>query len=147
LRFVLRVFILLIVSFSAGLGAAESNLPASRYVADIELQTDADLGDLLKRAEQLLVDGELSQQDSALVLVLHGPVLHSLLRPNYASSKTLVNQAASLSALGVLEVKACRTWMGANGVNESQLQPFVKVVSYGADEVTRLVEQEGYIAF
>ena len=147
MRFIPSAIVLLACLASAPLWATEDSLPLPRYVADIELHTDADLSGLLGRAEQLLVDGELSQQDGALVLVLHGPVLRSLLRPNYANSRELVNQAASLSALGVLEVKACRTWMGANGVNESQLQPFVSVVSYGADEVTRLVEQQGYIAF
>ncbi len=147
MRFISSAIVLLICLVSTPLWATEDSLPMPRYVADIELQTDADLSGLLSRAEQLLIDGELSQQDGALVLVLHGPVLRSLLRPNYANSKELVNQAASLSALGVLEVKACRTWMGANGVNEAQLQPFVSVVSYGADEVTRLVEQQGYIAF
>lgn len=147
MRFATRYLFLLACCLPIALWAADDNLPVPRYVADIELQTDADLSGLLGRAEQMLIDGELSQQDGALVLVLHGPVLRSLLRPNYASSKTLVNQAASLSALGLLEVRACRTWMGANGVDETQLQPFVEVVSYGADEVTRLVEKQGYIAF
>ncbi|WP_165787138.1 hypothetical protein [Pseudohalioglobus lutimaris] len=147
MRSALSCLVLLGCILPLALWAADDKPPAPRYVADIELQTDADLSALLSRAEQLLIDGELSQQDGALVLVLHGPVLRSLLRPNYARNKTLVNQAASLSALGLLEVKACRTWMGANGVNEEQLQPFVKVVSYGAGEVTRLVEQQGYIAF
>lgn len=130
----------------ADLSTAASS-PAPRYVADIELHSAADLSGLLLRAEQMLVSGEVTQQQQAVVLVLHGPVLHSLLRPNYPQSKALVNQAASLSALGVLDVRACRSWMAANNIDEAQLQPFVGVVSSGAGEVTRLIKTEGYIAF
>ncbi len=134
-------------------GAALAQLPTLaaaddlRYVADIEVETEEDLSELLTRAGKLFLDGRVKQEDGAVVLVLHGPVLNSLLRPNYAQSQAVVNQAASLVALGVLEIKACRSWLGNNGVEEEQLQPFVGVVSYGPAEVTRLVEDEGYIFF
>ena len=120
---------------------------SSRFVADIELETEADLSELLSRAGQLFLEGKVRQEDGAVVLVLHGPVLNSLMKPNYAQSQAVVNQAASLAALGVLEVKACRSWMGQNGMNEEDLQPFVEVVSYGPSEVSRLVREEGYLFF
>ncbi|MEP5566281.1 MAG: hypothetical protein ABJN62_00475 [Halioglobus sp.] len=118
-----------------------------RYVADIELETEDDLSELLTRAGEMFLEGTVKQEQGAVVLVLHGPVLNTLLRPNYAESQAVVNQAASLAALGVLEIKACRSWLGKNGVDASQLQPFVEVVSYGPGEVSRLVEDEGYIFF
>ncbi len=120
---------------------------SSRFVADIELETEADLSELLSRAGQLFLEGKVRQEDGAVVLVLHGPVLNSLMKPNYAQSQAVVNQAASLAALGVLEVKACRSWMGQNGMDEEDLQPFVEVVSYGPSEVSRLVREEGYLFF
>lgn len=138
---------LLAIFYSQSALSQPTSSPVPRYVADIELQSEADLSRLLMRAEQMLLSGEVTQQQEALVLVLHGPVLHALLRPNYPQSKALVNRAASLSALGVLDVRACRSWMGANNVDEEQLQPFVAVISSGADEVARLIETDDYIAF
>lgn len=49
----------------------------------------------------------LPRGEAKVTLVLHGPVLKSLLRENYLQNKNLVDQAASLSALGVIDVKAC----------------------------------------
>ena len=118
------------------------------YVADIELQTVEQFRQLLERAEQLLVAGATEQGNVAEVaFVLHGPVVRSLLRQNYLENKKTVDLAASLSALGVIEVKACRTWMGGHGVNEEDLQPFVTTVAFGPGEVRRLAQEKNYIAF
>jgi intracellular sulfur oxidation DsrE/DsrF family protein len=121
----------------------------NRYVAEIELQTASDLATLLDRAEALFLDGELRQaaDDAPVVLVLHGPVLRSLLKPNYVNSRALVDRAASLSALGVLDVRACRSWMTRHDVDEKTLQPFVRTVAYGPGEVRRLIREQGYISF
>jgi hypothetical protein len=118
------------------------------YVADIELQTVEEFRQLLERAEQLLLEGAVSQGDTAEVtFVLHGPVVRNLLRQNYLANKKTVDLAASLSAMGVIEVKACRTWMGGHGVNEEDLQPFVETVAYGPGEVLRLAQEKNYIYF
>lgn len=119
-----------------------------RFVVDIELQTLDQFNLLLRRAEQLLLSGKVQQQgEAAVVFVLHGPVLRSLVRQNYAANRETVDMAARLSALEVIDVKACRTWMGGNGVNEADLQPFVESVSYGPGEVKRLVQQDNYLYF
>ena len=137
---------LLAVLFSTVVFAQDTAAP--RYVADIELQTEADLDELLSRAEQLLVQGDVAQGETAAVtLVLHGPVLRALLKPNYLKSKKTVDLAASLSALGIVEFKACRSWLGENELDEAQLQPFVSTVSFGPAEVGRLVREQGYIYF
>lgn len=141
--FVLLGFFLAVQSL-----AQEGSDEAVRYVAEIELQTEADLGEMLGRADSLFAAGELTQEQGApLTIVLHGPVLRSLLRDNYLQSKAVVDQAASLSALGIVEFKACRSWMGKNGVDETGLQPFVETVFYGASEVQRLIREQGYLVF
>ena len=139
--------ILLALALCPPVLAQESLESQNRFVADIELQTEADLSELLSRAGELFLEGKVRQEDGAVVLVLHGPVLRTLLKPNYAQSPGVVNQAASLAALGVLDIKACRSWMSSNGVDESELQPFVQVVSSGPSEVRRLVRDEGYLFF
>lgn len=128
--------------------AQEVVVADERYVVDIELQTIEDLRQLLERAEQLLIAGQVPAVDEAAVIfVLHGPVLRSLIRDNYLDNKRTVDLAASLSALGVIDIKACRTWMGSNNVAESELQPFVETVSYGPGEVQRLVRERNYLNF
>ena len=128
--------------------AQEATPDEPQYVADIELQTVEEFRQLLERAEQLLLEGAVSQGDTVgVTFVLHGPVVRNLLRQNYLANKQTVDLAASLSAMGVIEVKACRTWMGGHGVNEEDLQPFVETVAYGPAEVQRLAKEKNYIYF
>ncbi len=119
-----------------------------RYVADIELQTLDQFHQLLTRADQLFLEGKTaSDSDAAVVFVLHGPVLRSLLRQNYLDNRETVDLAARLTAFGVIDLKACRTWMRGASVSETDLQPFVETVSYGPGEVKRMVRESGYIYF
>ena len=130
------------------LPAAAQGAPGERFVVDIELQTTDEFNAILTRAEQLLVQGVAPQDGGAAVtFVLHGPVIRDLLRPNYLDNKDMVDLAASLSALRVVSIKACRAWMGSNNVDEGELQPFVETVSYGPAEARRLVNEESYIYF
>ncbi len=145
-----RLFCLLGLWLPLALAAQEQGgaIQPRQFVADIELQTESELQALLQRAEQLLLSGQATQVSGpAVSFVLHGPVLRSLLRENYGDSKALVDKAASLTALGVVEMKACRIWLSKNGLDETQLQPFVHGVDYGVDEVERLVRDQGYYFF
>lgn len=130
------------------LAQGEADAAPQRYVADIELQTHAQFLQLLERAEQMLLAGvPLPEEQAQVTFVLHGPVLKSLLRDNYLDNKRLVDLAASLSALEVIEVKACNTWMRVHGVDGANLQPFVETVSYGPGLVERLVAEDNYLYF
>ena len=128
--------------------AQEHAVSPARFVADIELETSAEFVQLLQRASELLVDGALPQDGAATVsFVLHGPVITDLLRQNYAARRQLVNLAASLSALQVVEIKVCETWLGKHGLSAEQLQPFVQTVSYAPGELRRLKEEKNYLDF
>ena len=114
-------FLAMVLAIALAFAAAAQEVAPDEqhYVADIELQTVEEFRQLLERAEQLLLEGAVSQGDTAEVtFVLHGPVVKNLLRQNYLANKKMVDLAASLSAMGVIEVKACRTWMGGHGVDE-----------------------------
>jgi len=128
--------------------AQDISIQERYYVADIELHTADEFRQLLERAEQFLIQGDsLPEGDVKVTLVLHGPVLKSLLRENYLQNKTLVDLAASLSALEVIDVKACSTWMAGNNVSPESLQPFIEIVAYGPAEVERLVKDQRYLYF
>lgn len=119
-----------------------------RFVADIELQTSDQFVELLQRASQLLVDGAVSQDGTATVaFVLHGPVIRDFLRQNYAAKREVVDLAASLTALQVVDIKVCETWLGQNGLQREALQPFVKTVKYASGELRRLREEGNYLDF
>lgn len=118
------------------------------YLAAIELHTTAELHEVLTRADQLLIEGvALQGSPAAVTFILHGPEVRSLLRQNYLQNKATVDLAARLSALGVVEIMACKTWMGGNSVAVEDLQPFVGTVEYGPGEITRLVDEEDYLYF
>lgn len=143
--------LLCLVWLGAMTALAQSELPAdasTRYVADIQLESPDQLVALLQRASQLLVDGAVPQDGAASVtLVLHGPVIGNLLRQNYRDNRQLVDLAASLSALQVVKVQACETWMGKHGVAPQDLQPFIETVTFAPGELRRLREQENYLDF
>ena len=137
-----------LLSLLASISLAQPAATDERFVADVELHTAEELGALLQRAEALMLEGRLPQDGVPRVaFVLHGPEVRVLLRHSYVENKQLVDLSASLSALGVVEIKACETWMGGNSVDPSALQPFVQTVSYGPGEIRRLVKDEGYIRF
>jgi intracellular sulfur oxidation DsrE/DsrF family protein len=118
------------------------------YLVEIELHTEAELLDALRRSEQLLDEGTLSRHSPYPVrFVLHGPEAKILLLQNYARYKNTVDLAARLSAFGVVDLKVCETWMGGNRVNPEELPPFVGTVPYGPAEVRRLRKEQGYIYF
>ncbi len=76
-------------------------------------------------------------------LILSGEEIWWFLKSVYSSEKSLINRLATLDALGVIEVKACETWMRSQGISPGDLLPFVETVPYGPDESKRLME-EGY---
>ncbi len=133
----------------AGGAAAEEAVPGdARYLANLELHTAAELLEVLSRAEELLLDDAMSYNSHASVtLLMHGPEVTVLLRDNYRDNQEVVDLAARLSALGVVNIKACQTWMGGHSIDERQLQPFVSTVPYAAEEARMLVQEQNYIAF
>lgn len=128
--------------------AQSDNVEVPRYIAGIELHTAEELQAALKRAEQLLVDGILPLgSQMPVAFVLHGPEVRVLLRQNYLKYKETVDLAASLAALGVVEINACETWMGGNQVIAEDLQSFVGTIPYAPSEINRLVKEENYLYF
>ncbi|MFT6955157.1 MAG: intracellular sulfur oxidation DsrE/DsrF family protein [Halieaceae bacterium] len=140
---------LLVVSLLASPILADGNPAADQhYLAEFELHTAQEMQGVLLRAEQLMIDGAIPLDgEPRVAFVLHGPEVRILLRENYLQNKAVVDKAAALSALGVVEIKACRTWMGSDEIDPADLQFFVETVPYGPAESARLLEQESYISF
>ncbi len=125
------------------LGAIE----AGGLLAHIQLNSPSELKSALERAEVLYQEGKIRKDDNPVAFVLHGPEVSVFLKQNYSANQTLVDLAAKLSALNVIDVKVCQTRLGMLEQTESDLAPFVGTVPFGPAEVSRLVNDEEYIYF
>ena len=116
------------------------------YVARIQVHTAAELAGVLQRADQLFQSGRLDS-GGAVVFVLHGAEGKVFLRERYDKNKSLVDLAAKLSALGVVDIRVCERWLKGQRLDKSQLLPFVDTVPYGPAEIERLHAEEHYSYF
>lgn len=125
---------------------SEKAAESQKLQANITLHTLAELKQLLEQAEKIANGESQYNTDEPISIVLHGEEIKAFVRSNYRSNKALVDLAARLDAFNVIDVKVCKRWMGANGIMENQLPPFVEAVPFGAGERQRL-EKAGYAYF
>ena len=85
-----------------------------------------------------------SPDTPAIVVMLHGDAAHHFMRTNYTTNKAMVDQAAALAAYNIINVQVCAAWLRNNDYTSADLFPFVNPVPYGADELQRLADDEGY---
>ena len=124
----------------------EQEASMQKLQADIALHTLSELKQLLEQAEEIANGKSQYNTDEPIAVVLHGEEIKAFVRSNYRSNKALVDLAARLDAFNIIEVKVCKRWMGANGIMENQLPPFVESVPFGAGERDRL-QKAGYAYF
>ena len=117
-----------------------------RAVLDITVHTVEELLVLLDRAEQLAQSPRVSDQNASVVLVLHGPEVEFFSTRNYDRYKDVVDQAARLDSLDIVDVRICQTMMATRGIARDDIPPFIDQVPDGPVEVERLVG-EGYVYF
>lgn len=117
-----------------------------RVVLDISVHTEEELRVLFDRAGQLAEKLQPAGQEASIVLVLHGPEVEFFSTRNYDSYTEIVDQAARLDALDIVDVKICQTMMKIAGVERDDIPSFIEQVPLGSAEVDRLV-REGYVYF
>lgn len=133
------------VDTSAQLTESDVSVP-DRAVLDITVHTVEELLVLLERAEQLAQSPRVSDQNASVVLVLHGPEVEFFSTRNYDRYKDVVDQAARLDSLDIVDVRICQTMMATRGIARDDIPPFIDQVPDGPVEVERLVG-EGYVYF
>jgi intracellular sulfur oxidation DsrE/DsrF family protein len=117
------------------------------YLARIEENNPEEVAVALARAEEFFLEQGVRQDFSPVVFVLHGPEVAIFFRENYLRYRPIVDMAAKLSALGVIELKVCETQSHGLGLDLKTLFPFVGTVPLGPVEETRLIEQENFVYF
>lgn len=138
------------VAASAGQGDRHESLAAGsvpvRAVLDISVHTREELKFLLDRAEHLARESRPAGRDDRVVLILHGPEVEFFSTRNYEKYRDLVDQAARLDAMDIVDVKICQTMMQVQGVERDDIPSFIEQVPFGEAEIERLV-REGYVYF
>ena len=130
---------------SAQLTESDASVP-DRAVLDITVHTVEELLVLLDRAEQLAQSPRVSDQNASVVLVLHGPEVEFFSTRNYDRYKDVVDQAARLDSLDIVDVRICQTMMATRGIARDDIPPFIDQVPDGPVEVKRLIG-DGYVYF
>ena len=118
----------------------------NRLQANVEIHSTDELRALLEKAERIANGETQYNTEDPIAVVLHGAEINAFVRSNYRDNKSLVDLAARLDAFNVIDVKVCQRWMGANGINEGDLPPFLEPVQWGRAERERL-ENAGYAFF
>ncbi len=122
-----------------------ANLP-ERVVLDITVHTVEELQVLFERAETLAQTPRVKEDNASVVLVLHGPEVEFFSTRNYDRYREIVDRAAHLDALDIVDVRICQTMMAARGIARDDIPPFIEQVPLGTIEVERLLG-DGYVYF
>ena len=122
------------------------------YVARINLEKADQVYEALQRAEAYFQTEQQSATHVSSVVppiafVIYGPDVGIFFRENYSDFKPIVDLAARLSALEVIDIKVCQVSYEREGLDKSTLFPFVSTVPFGPAEVTRLLEDQQYDFF
>jgi uncharacterized protein len=130
---------------------ADSNA-VSGYVARINLGKAGQVYEALQRAEAYFqtkqqLDTQTSVAVPPIAFVIYGPDVGMFFEENYSDFKPIVDLAARLSALKVIEVKVCQVSYEKEGLDTSTLLPFVTTVPFGPTEVSRLLDEQQYDLF
>jgi uncharacterized protein len=129
-----------------GSSRSDGELPPG-YLARVGLNQPAEIFAVLQRADRYFQETGLLQPAPPIVMVLHGSEISIFDRHNYARYNEVVDLAAKLTAMQVIDVRICETQMAAEGMDRMDLLPFVETLPSGPDEVERLLEEEDFIYF
>lgn len=117
-----------------------------RAVLDITVHTIEELQVLFERAETLARTPRVTEDNASVVLVLHGPEVEFFSTRNYDRYREIVDRAAHLDALDIVDVRICQTMMAKHGIARDDIPPFIEQVPLGTLEVERLLD-DGYVYF
>lgn len=140
------VAVLTLYFISSAFSGSVVPIENSAYIARLELHTADELLAVLERSNDFF-DPSVAQPASPIVFVLHGPEAKVFFREHYNKNRQLVDLAAKLTALKMVDIKVCKVWMGHQGLAEESLMPFVGTVPIGPVEEQRLLTQQAYHYF
>ena len=122
------------------------------YLARINLEKADQVYEALQRAEAYFQknqqsNSKLSPTVPPIAFVIYGPDVGIFFKENYSDFKPIVDLAARLSALAVIDIKVCQVSYEREGLDKSTLLPFVTTVPFGPAEISRLRDDQQYELF
>tara|TARA_B110000967_G_C18900567_1_gene574574 strand:+ start:3308 stop:3787 length:480 start_codon:yes stop_codon:yes gene_type:complete len=122
------------------------------YLARINLEKADQVYEALQRAEAYFQknqqsNSKLSPTVPPIAFVIYGPDVGIFFKENYSDFKPIVDLAARLSALAVIDIKVCQVSYEREGLDKSTLLPFVTTVPFGPAEISRLLDDQQYELF
>ena len=152
----IRLFVVVLVSLwvSAAQASDTDVVPlqivettSQGYLARIGYNDPVQLNEALERIKDYVDENGSGESLSPITMVVHGPEVEIFEQTNYETYKPIVDKAAQLSALGVLDIAVCETRVRYRGLDPEKVYPYVAKVPFGPAEVNRLVDDESYIYF
>ena len=120
---------------------------SSGYLGRIGFNDPEQIAEALMRVEGLYDYDAGSLLPNPVAIVVHGPEVSVFQTENYQEHKEIVDLAAKLSALGILDIRVCETRLEHRGGDKDSIYPFVGTVPFGPTEVNRLLDEENYVYF
>lgn len=119
----------------------------SGYLARIGFNNPEQLSEAMDRVEAFFDEHGGDGSLAPISIVVHGPEVSVFEKNQYEMFKPIVDKAAQLSALGLLDIAVCETRLDYEGVNAQDVYPFVGKVSFGPAEINRLLNEENFVYF
>ena len=131
----------------ASISVQQTDVDVPGYLARIERNDPEEVERALLRAEKYYHDNNMSPALPVIAFVLHGPEVEIFFRENYTRYKDIVDLAARLTAMQIVDIKVCRTRLRSLEVDVANLFPFVGSVTFGPAEIERLTGEAGFVYF
>ncbi len=122
-------------------------MEAIGFVARVDFERADQLIGALERAEEYYQQEGMSLSHPPVAFVIFGSPVSIFFKENYQDNSKVVDLAAKLTALNVIDVKVCEFSYIKAGLDSSDLLPFVSTVPFGPKELSRLIEEESYSYF
>ncbi len=115
-----------------------------QYLYVVDEHSVAELEDLLQRADEIARHRLDDFADLAVTMVIHGPSIKLFKQSQYPANKKLIDLAARLDAINVIDLKICQASLNQFQISRQEVPAFIESVPFAPDEIQRL-NQAGYI--
>lgn len=119
------------------------NVAQNQYLFDVSQRSREEFIAFLRRADELVTVAAPETDKLEIALILSDHDIDWFAKGNYEQNKELVDLAARLDALKVIDLKICQRAMQEHGYQEDDIPAFIDRVPYAAAEMQRL-QGSGY---
>ncbi len=119
------------------------SIAQNQYLFDVSQRSREEFIAFLRRADELVTVAAPETEKLELALILSDHDIDWFAKDNYEQNKELVDLAARLDALEVIDLKICQRAMQEHGYQEDDIPTFIDRVPYAAAEMQRL-QGSGY---